>query len=182
MFLVTESGKRILRYEILSTENEEVSHFGIGYDILKTNNNQKFQVEGVRRRNNFASFIKVDDLEAGAEADFLKSKLIERFQVVLSSIINSRLEGANLVSSCCEGVLCETKWWKCYQDRFEKTRILVWLEFTVFVVLMVTEIREAGASNVGVEYSDNETKWSSYCSEEVSSERIMIIRREKEYN
>jgi hypothetical protein len=141
MILITEGERRVLTYGIISTENKGVSGYGLGYIILKTNNNQKVQVEGVCWRSNFASFINEDDLETGSEADFFESKLVERFQVVLSSIINYHLGGASLVTSCGEGVLCKTKWYGYYQDRLKKTRILVWLEFAVFVVMVTMKRR-----------------------------------------
>jgi hypothetical protein len=70
-----------------------VSRYGLGYIILKTNNNQKVQGEGVRWRRIFVPFIRKDDLEAGAETDFILRVLMEEILVELSTIISPNLDG-----------------------------------------------------------------------------------------
>jgi HJR/Mrr/RecB family endonuclease len=70
VIIVTEGEKGIEPCEVLSTKNGGVSLFGLGYIILKTNNNQKVQGEEVRWRIFFQSIIRKKDLEAGVEADY----------------------------------------------------------------------------------------------------------------
>jgi hypothetical protein len=88
VILVSEDERRVFPCEILSTESEEVSHLGLGYVILKTNNNHKVQGEGVCWRITFASFMRRDDLEAGARADCSLRILTKKSWVELSLIIN----------------------------------------------------------------------------------------------
>jgi hypothetical protein len=143
MLLATESGKRVLIYGILPSEEEGVPHVGLGYIILKTDYNQKVHGEGVRRRNNFALFINKNYLETGADIHLVESKLMERTHSVLSVIIDFQLGGDDLASSRCDGVLAESRMFKIFQRSFEKVRILVWMVFVMFMVIMMT-----GASQV----------------------------------
>jgi hypothetical protein len=115
-----------------------VSHVGLGYFILKTNYNQKVHGEGIYRRNNFASFIGESNLEAEVITHLFENKLVKKVQNVWSDIINSRIRGVDLKSSCCNDILIEAGMFKRFQERFEKIRILIWMKFIAFEVVMMT--------------------------------------------
>jgi hypothetical protein len=80
----TEGEKRVLSYEILLTEDRRTIHFRRGYAIIYlTMYDQKVEGEGICWRTLFVSFIRGNDLEAGALTDFILRMLADGDQVGL---------------------------------------------------------------------------------------------------
>jgi hypothetical protein len=183
MILVTEGERIVFCYGILSTDDEGVSDPGLGYDILRENNNQKVQEEGIRWSNNFVSFIIEDNLEAGARADLFEKKLKEGIQTVLSQIINPQSRDEELAVGRCKDVLWRMKRYKCYRERFVKIRYLIWLKFVVFCMMVMTKLKVI--SEVKMKSYDpggkaDETKCYRDCSEENKLKEGVKIEKVKE--
>jgi hypothetical protein len=162
MILAFEGVRKVLSCEVLSTESEGVSQLGLGYVILKTNNNQKVQGEGICWRIIFASFIKKVDLEAGLRADCNLKGLTEEFWVVLSIIISFDSEGVSFVSSYCKKnpQLNETFGYSWFSKKFSGKRFkeeiymltsidmdiekelkeMIWAEIKDIMVMVVTKM------------------------------------------
>jgi hypothetical protein len=104
VLLLTEGERRVLSYEILSTESGGKSHYGLGYFILLINNNQTVQGDGTRCKKLFASFIREEDLEAGVSTDFVLRVLMKGIQVELPKMVSSNLDEENFASDICENV------------------------------------------------------------------------------
>jgi hypothetical protein len=106
VIMLTEGERRVLSREILSTEDEGVSHFGLGYDIMKINNNQKVQREEICWRLLFVSFTRESNLEAGVCADFGIIILGEDYQIKMFNMDSEKM--LRMVEFVWENLICLT--------------------------------------------------------------------------
>jgi hypothetical protein len=157
---------------------------------LITNNNQKVQGGGFCWRNLFASFVRNEDLEAGARADLFLRVLTEMFLAVFSWINNLNLEGDRLALVYREGLNVAFEGFNCYlfqrhddQKEFEKnmSALIIWLLVVIIVISKVMKVMmKAGAMAIGVEYYMSREVNSSDCSEGEFYGEVILLRWKKE--
>jgi hypothetical protein len=190
MAIVTEGGRRVLSYKVLSTEDEGRSRYGLGYNILLTNNNQKARGEGIRWRRIFASFIRKDDLEAGAKTDLSIGIPTKEIQIELSKIINPKLDGKESASDNCGDILClferlshesGSEWSR--HNKFEKMRMLMGICLMCLLAVIHKTLKEAMKADlmiIGILILTSEDVCGSDCSGGINLMEELIIRWKKE--
>jgi hypothetical protein len=168
----TEGEREFSSYGVLSTEGNSQS--GLGYANGKNINNQKVQYEGVCWSNLFASSVRNEGLEAGAETD-CKFRVTRRMRLVMiSSVIDPVLDGVLVERFYCEKFYPKVSNIQDNRRKFVQEEVVkyLWL-LTVYSILLILFLSEAfkklrrlGARTIGYEFIDLKEDYQFGCSGE----------------